>query len=111
MNAGGGEIFAKGTKGRAQESESSFKTAVKASLGRVTLPSLRIFFLPAFCFSSSFFLRLMSPPYHLASTSLRMALTVSRAMILPPTAAWTGISNSARGMFSLSFSQMRRPLA
>ncbi len=45
-----------------QESESSFSTAVKASLGRVTLPSWRIFFLPSFCFSSSFFLRVMSPP-------------------------------------------------
>ena len=27
-----------------------------------TLPSWRIFFLPSFCFSSSFFLREMSPP-------------------------------------------------
>src|SRR5699024_1045854 len=45
-----------------QESESSLSTAVNASLGRVTLPSLRIFFLPSFCFSSSFFLRVMSPP-------------------------------------------------
>ena len=44
------------------ESESSFSTAVNASLGRVTLPSWRIFFLPSFCFSSSFFLRVMSPP-------------------------------------------------
>ena len=45
-----------------QLSESNFKTAVNASLGKVTLPSWRIFFLPAFCFSSSFFLRVMSPP-------------------------------------------------
>ena len=42
---------------------------------------------------------------------LRMALTVSRAMILPPMAACTGISNRVRGMLSRSFSQMRRPLA
>src|SRR5699024_10616521 len=41
---------------------SSFSTAVKASLGRLTEPSWRIFFLPSFCFSSSFFLRVMSPP-------------------------------------------------
>ena len=38
-----------------QESESSLRMAVKASLGRLTVPSLRIFFLPSFCFSSSFF--------------------------------------------------------
>ena len=41
---------------------SSLRTAVKASLGRETEPSWRIFFLPSFCFSSSFFLRVMSPP-------------------------------------------------
>ena len=30
--------------------------------GRETEPSWRIFFLPSFCFSSSFFLREISPP-------------------------------------------------
>ena len=60
---------------------------MNASVGTCTVPRLRIFFLPSFCFSSSFFLRVMSPPYHLASTSLRMAFTVSRAMMRPPMAA------------------------
>jgi len=36
--------------------------AMKASWGMLTLPYSRIRFLPSFCFSSSFFLRLMSPP-------------------------------------------------
>ena len=33
-----------------------------ASLGTDTLPTWRMRFLPSFCFSSSFFLRVMSPP-------------------------------------------------
>ena len=41
---------------------SSLRTARKASVGSWTLPRERIFFLPSFCFSSSFFLRVMSPP-------------------------------------------------
>ena len=41
---------------------SSLRTAMKASVGTWTVPRLRIFFLPSFCFSSSFFLRVMSPP-------------------------------------------------
>ena len=43
-------------------SSSSLRTAMKASVGSCTLPRERIFFLPSFCFSSSFFLRVMSPP-------------------------------------------------
>ena len=43
-------------------SSSSFNTAMKASEGICTVPKLRIFFLPSFCFSSSFFFRVMSPP-------------------------------------------------
>ena len=43
-------------------SSSSLSTAMKASVGICTVPRLRIFFLPSFCFSSSFFLRVMSPP-------------------------------------------------
>ena len=31
-------------------------------VGSWTVPRLRIFFLPSFCFSSSFFFRVMSPP-------------------------------------------------
>ena len=46
----------------AQFSSSSFKTAIKASVGIWTEPRERIFFLPSFCFSSSFFFRVMSPP-------------------------------------------------
>ena len=44
------------------QSLSSFSTAINASVGTCTVPRLRIFFFPAFCFSSSFFLRVMSPP-------------------------------------------------
>ena len=35
---------------------------MKASVGTCTVPRVRIFFLPSFCYSSSFFLRVMSPP-------------------------------------------------
>ena len=41
---------------------SSFRTAMNASVGSWTLPRFRIFFLPSFCFSKSFFLREISPP-------------------------------------------------
>ena len=41
---------------------SSFSTLMKAFCGISTLPTWRIRFLPSFCFSRSFFLRLMSPP-------------------------------------------------
>ncbi len=43
-------------------SSSSFSTAMNASVGSWTVPRVRIFFLPSFCFSSSFFFRVMSPP-------------------------------------------------
>ncbi len=45
-----------------QLSSSSFSTAMNASVGICTVPRERIFFLPSFCFSSSFFFRVMSPP-------------------------------------------------
>ena len=48
--------------GRQENHSSSLSTARKASVGICTVPSWRIFFLPSFCFSSSFFLRVMSPP-------------------------------------------------
>ena len=35
---------------------------MKASVGTWTVPRFRIFFLPSFCFYSSFFFRVMSPP-------------------------------------------------
>ena len=38
------------------------KTLMKASLGTCTVPTWRMRFLPSFCFSRSFFLRVMSPP-------------------------------------------------
>jgi hypothetical protein len=41
---------------------SIFRAEMKASCGMSTLPNWRIFFLPAFCFSRSFFLRVASPP-------------------------------------------------
>ena len=44
------------------QSLSSLRTAMNASVGTCTVPRFRIFFLPSFCFSSSFFLRVMSPP-------------------------------------------------
>ena len=49
-------------EGKKNYSLSSLRTAMKASVGTCTVPRLRIFFLPSFCFSSSFFLRVMSPP-------------------------------------------------
>ena len=45
-----------------QRSQSIFRTAMNASLGTDTVPTWRMRFLPSFCFSSSFFLRVMSPP-------------------------------------------------
>ncbi len=51
----------KGRRG-SYPSSSIFKTAMKASVGICTVPKLRIFFFPSFCFSSSFFFRVMSPP-------------------------------------------------
>ena len=41
---------------------SNLSTAMNASDGTDTVPNVRIRFLPSFCFSSSFFLRVMSPP-------------------------------------------------
>ena len=41
---------------------SIFSAAMNASCGISTLPNCRIFFLPAFCFSSSLRLRETSPP-------------------------------------------------
>ena len=46
----------------AYQSLSSLRTAINASVGTCTVPRFRIFFLPSFCFSSSFFLRVISPP-------------------------------------------------
>jgi len=47
----------------------------------------------------------------LAVTSLRYGLTVSRATIRPPICARTGNSNCCLLRFSLSFTQISRPLA
>jgi hypothetical protein len=41
---------------------SIFSALMKACWGISTRPNWRIFFLPAFCFSRSFFLRVTSPP-------------------------------------------------
>ena len=41
---------------------SSLSTAINASCGTSTVPSERIRFFPSFCFSSSFFFRVISPP-------------------------------------------------
>ena len=41
---------------------SNFKMVMNASLGTSTEPIWRMRFFPSFCFSSSFFLRVMSPP-------------------------------------------------
>ncbi len=72
-------------------------------VGNVEIPQ------SAFCFSRSLRFRVASPPYHLAVTSLRRADKVSRAMTLPPMAAWIGILNMWRGIRSFSFSHMARP--
>jgi hypothetical protein len=47
---------------RQQSQLSTLSAAIKASCGMSTLPNCRIFFLPSFCFSRSFRLRVMSPP-------------------------------------------------
>ncbi len=47
---------------RAAHSSPSSSTARNASCGTSTRPTCFIRFLPSFCFSSSFFLRVMSPP-------------------------------------------------
>ena len=41
---------------------SIFSTAINASLGTWTVPNWRMRFFPSFCFSRSFFFRVMSPP-------------------------------------------------
>jgi len=41
---------------------SIFNAEINASCGISTFPNCRIFFFPAFCFSSSFFFRVASPP-------------------------------------------------
>ena len=41
---------------------SIFKTAMNASDGTETVPKVRMRFLPSFCFSRSFFFRVISPP-------------------------------------------------
>jgi len=56
-----GAARSRSQKARSHHS-SSLSTARKASVGICTVPNWRIFFLPSFCFSSSFFLRVMSPP-------------------------------------------------
>ena len=43
-------------------SSSSFNTAMNASDGTATVPNVRMRFLPSFCFSRSFFFRVISPP-------------------------------------------------
>jgi hypothetical protein len=48
--------------GRPFPHTSTFSAAMNASCGMSTLPNWRIFFLPAFCFSSSLRLRVASPP-------------------------------------------------
>src|SRR5690625_758820 len=65
----------------------SFNTAMNASWGTSTAPTIFIRFLPSFCFSSNFRFLVTSPPYNLAVTSLRTALIVERAVILLPIAA------------------------
>ena len=51
-----------GDSGLSAIGQSILSTARKASLGTCTVPNWRMRFLPSFCFSSSFFLRVMSPP-------------------------------------------------
>ena len=47
---------------RARHYSSTFRIAMNASWGTSTLPMAFMRFLPAFCFSSSLRLRVMSPP-------------------------------------------------
>ena len=53
-----------------------FSTARNASCESVTLPICFMRFFPFFCFSRSFILRVMSPPYRYPVTSLRNELSV-----------------------------------
>ena len=57
-SAGSGQAHRRKT----QEPTSDLSTAIKADCGISTAPTTIIFFLPAFCFSSSLRLRVMSPP-------------------------------------------------
>ncbi len=57
---------------------------MNASCGIWTEPMLFIRFLPSFCFFSSFILRVTSPPYNFAVTSLRNPLMVSLALLALP---------------------------
>ena len=59
---GGADPFCKKGLRNPQSSSSSLRTAMNASGDTCTEPSWRIFFLPSFCFSSSFFFRVISPP-------------------------------------------------
>lgn len=56
------DLFGIGTAVRGLHHESIFRTARNASLGTCTVPNWRIRFFPSFCFSSSFFFRVISPP-------------------------------------------------
>jgi len=51
-----------GRPGGARHFSPTWRIARNASCGISTLPTAFMRFLPAFCFSSSFFLRVMSPP-------------------------------------------------
>src|SRR4029078_485703 len=57
----------------------TFNTARNASCGISTRPTRFMRFLPSFCFSSSFRLRVMSPPYDFGSTFFCSAYTGSLA--------------------------------
>src|SRR6185369_1815939 len=97
-------------RGREERHHSSTcKMARNASWGTSTEPICFILFLPAFCFSRSLRLRVMSPPQHFASTFLRRALIVSRAMTLAPIAAWIATSNICRLMILRIFVTTARP--
>ena len=52
-----------------------------------TFPTACNLFLPAFCFSKSFFRRVMSEACSFARTSLRKGFKVSLAITLPPAVA------------------------
>src|SRR5207247_1218933 len=86
----------------------TFSRARKASCGTSTRPTCFILFLPSFCFSHSFLLRVMSPPWHFAVTFLRMAPTVSRPPLLLPLAPRVATSNIRRGVGAVLVPPARR---
>ncbi len=89
-------------------SSSNLSTAINASVGICTVPKLRIFFLPSFCFSSSFFF-----PGDIAAVALSQYVLAKRldgftSDDLAADGGLDGHLEELAGMLSRSFSHSRR---